>query len=430
MKCYVSLLCLLLIGSNTYLWGQSTLSKIEINGKVGIDYFAYFEEEEGSINERNQVKAQFRLKPSKAEHVRYLVDAEYRGDAADPSRSWFLVREAYLEYTTKYFDIRAGKSIVKWATADAFNVVDFLSPKDYSDFIDIEDMGILNLGAKLYLNDVKISAHVFPDPMLHFLPDPASRWTVPGAPMTYDPETNRLIHQKFQYMESRLPESRMDKMQYALKVEYQWKGWDLAIGYYHGMNRIAWNHIDSRKIGRDTLLLSVTPYYHGWDMLSFEFATALGSVGLRGEGAYFSNFAYDGQEIAKGNLDDPYFQYIIGLDKTMANIVGENNLQLIFQWHHEITKGGYDPPANSILHYLRESVILDAKLALGVDKSMSLRGVYSTNKDSLIEGEFNWKPEEGLGITLSSTFIDGRAETFFGQYTNNDRVRLQIEYSF
>jgi hypothetical protein len=52
------------------------------------------------------------------------------------------------------------------------------------------------------------------------------------------------------------------------------------------------------------------------------------------------------------------------------------------------------------------------------------------DEDYVLQSEIAWKPIDSMMIVLGGDVIGGQPTTFFGRYSDNDRVRLLIAYNF
>ncbi len=48
----------------------------------------------------------------------------------------------------------------------------------------------------------------------------------------------------------------------------------------------------------------------------------------------------------------------------------------------------------------------------------------------MLQSELSWQPTEAITIVLGTDVLGGRRDTFFGQFRDNDRVRVRISYVF
>ena len=61
-----------------------------------------------------------------------------------PEQTGLHLREAFFQYSTENWDIKAGRQIITWGVADGLRVTDLVSPMDYTEFLaqDYDDIRV------------------------------------------------------------------------------------------------------------------------------------------------------------------------------------------------------------------------------------------------------------------------------------------------
>ncbi len=52
------------------------------------------------------------------------------------------------------------------------------------------------------------------------------------------------------------------------------------------------------------------------------------------------------------------------------------------------------------------------------------------SSDYVVQPELSWQPIDSMTIVLGRDVLGGGSSTFFGQFRDNDRIRLRISYAF
>ena len=328
-------------------------------------------------------------------------------------RPIFHFKEAYVEWSPGPWEIRAGEQIFAWGTADGFNPTDNLNPRDYLDLVDHEKIPVLALSTTYHFSEFTSLQFVL---IPLFTPSrfdgQDSRWSFfPPAPPRLD-------------FERHLPGDSLSHMQWAARLRTSWNGWDFSLSYFDGYD----------DIGRPTLLRDAlgvpTVVRFDYDkvrILGFDFATTWGDLGIHGELAH---------TWTDGRRNDNYLQYVVGVDYTFADIRPGQNLRLILEYAGEhVTRKGRTMdgvPATRLGRHLDGSLLgravyeLNERLALELKACANLRG----GNNFYVQPSLRYDITEDLRLKVGADIFTGSDDTFFGQFDNNDRVFLILEYYF
>jgi len=228
----------------------------------------------------------------------------------DIRRLSFNLEEYYAEFNFNSFDLKIGKQIFSWGKADVFNPTDNLNPRDYVDLFltDEQKIGVPAVNLLYYWNEFTFD--------FVFIP-------------TYTPTRLPLIDSRHTFLDPKvpvningrdLPPNKLSNSQSGLRISRHILGWDVSLSYYDGYDDITMGIIEDDK--------SITPEYNRIRVIGGDFATTFGGLGVHGEG---SQFFYDGGD------DEDYFQYIMGVDYTWADVIKDHDIFLIFEYMGEKT---------------------------------------------------------------------------------------------
>ena len=213
-------------------------------------------------------------------------------------------------------------------------------------------------------------------------------------------------------------------MQWAARLRTSWNGWDFSLSYFDGYD----------DIGRPTLLRDAlgvpTVVRFDYDkvrILGFDFATTWGDLGIHGELAH---------TWTDGRRNDNYLQYVVGVDYTFADIRPGQNLRLILEYAGEhVTRKGRTMdgvPATRLGRHLDGSLLgravyeLNERLALELKACANLRG----GNNFYVQPSLRYDITEDLRLKVGADIFTGSDDTFFGQFDDNDRAFLILEYYF
>ena len=160
------------------------------------------------------------------------VSVQFRQNLLDSTRVTPALRfsEAFIEYSARSFDIRAGRQIISWGRSEAGFSSDFLTPLDLSEFLtqDFTDirLGITSVKLTYYFGPGALEVITIPVPELSILPRVDSRWSLfPDNSITLNSTDS--------------PAAKLKNVQYALR----WIGrpnitTDFEIGVFSGFHQI------------------------------------------------------------------------------------------------------------------------------------------------------------------------------------------------
>lgn len=408
--------------------------ELEMGGFVEIDHISYAKNsDDRKINSRNQGILQMELRSNLGDEASLFSAVEFREDQSDPSKNRIYLDEAYLDFYIGNFDFRLGKQIILWGQADAINPTDNITPWDFTDFLDTEDerIGVVALEANYYVGDWSLEGILVPTFTPSTLPTENSRWfpnfaeeisnagnTTPGS---------STLKASYRMLKPILPDESVRHAQFATKLSATLSGWDVSVSYYSGRNDLPVFH-QTQSLSRDTLLITLQPQYHRRKIIGADFSTTLGKVGLRGEGAYYFTEDPDGKD---PEIDDPYFQYVIGLDRTFGNLMGENDLSVLIQWIQEIPKNSTSRRKDDLNHIFQKSITARFEYELGEFSRLTMEAAYNIKgNDYYLRPKFSHDITDGVSLHIIGYILGGNSDTFFGSFRDNKRAQVRVKYSF
>lgn len=331
--------------------------------------------------------------------------------------------EAYLGYALKKADLRVGKQIFRWGTADFYNPMDRLNPRDYLDVPTYFKMGVpavsLSYGSEAFSLDAVFEPWFTPSR----LPRSNNRWlgdfsaaqsgfgNLPIIPNGRElpPNTAAGFQGGFRVGSSRLLE-----------------GWDLFLSYFNGFDPVG-VFKGSPSPGGAVLATQIFPRYH---QVAAAFSTTRWNTEFHGEAAV--RFADDSRQ------DDDYAEYVVGLNRTFSDLpvsfIEEATLVLEFldtQVLRHKPFGNQYAPTGQYIRPFHNTLAAKLILKFTEDTSLELAGGEDVVKnDSFGQFQIVHKPLDDLQIKFGADIFSGDNTTFFGRWTRNDRVFSVLSYTF
>ncbi|NIS45509.1 MAG: hypothetical protein GWN61_05650 [candidate division Zixibacteria bacterium] len=362
---------------------------------------------------------------------------EFRNDQADASRDRVYLDEAYLNLYLGSFDIRVGKQIYAWGRADGFNPTDNLTSWDYTDFLDTEDerLGLISARVDYYFGDWILEGILAPTFKPSVFPDADSRWFSEMKTEIPNPQFPAIgqptIQASYTLAPSVLPEKSLNNTQYAVKLSGIYRGWDFSFSWFDGFDDLPAFHtktiVDSGFTSAEIIL---QPRYHRRRAIGADAATAVGSIGLRGEAAYYLTEDWSGTDPA---IDDPYLQYALGADRTFSDVLPGKDLFVLLQWVQEVQIPDRQTVyrITDLNHVFRKSVMGKADLSFGEYTKLTFEGIFNVEtEDWWVQLGFDKSIVDGLNLFAIVDLLGGPQDSFFGPFIDNHRAQVKLKYSF
>jgi len=433
------------------IFAQSDLS---INGYIRTNNRIRFDTGKFSWNE-NRLSLKFEGAPSDKYH--FFSEVRLRGfgfpnanNVSDLQQKekdfiykWGLeFREAYLDlyqFGLENLDVRIGRQIIVWGTADKINPTNNISPDDLEDIFNFgAQLGANAIKADYYWGDVTITGVFVPiftpatlpfgDYEKAFVPE----FNVPPG------MTIRNISDKITLPETKLSETS----QYAFKVATNLLDYDLSLSYYNGRDDFPLaNEIIIKPV--DTLGMADVQsgmVYPRIQVIGADFAGSIFDIGFWGEGAMFladkvQKITYLETPIGLNPIeksialdDEPYFKFVLGFDYTFSNGWYVNG-QFI---HGFINERGKDN-LNDYIAFRFEKKFFDDKM-----KIVPFGGVIEVNDWGNLKNnygiagnpEITYYPTDNIELTLGSFIMYGKGDNMFSRIQEQDELYVRAKVSF
>lgn len=299
----------MLTDDNSFTWNENQL---------GLKF-------EGSYSNKYHFFSEVRLRGFGFSEIYRTVDLQSK----DKVYKWELeFREAYLDlyqFGLQDLDVRIGRQIITWGTADRLNPTSNICPEDLEDVFNFgEQSGVNSVLTTYYWKDFTFSGVYVPTFTPAVLPSGvyASALAEPmelPAGMTLRKYSDRII----------LPEQKLtESSQAGFKVGTNLFDYDLSLSYYYGrddlplLNKVTISPVDT--LG--TVNVAAEMIYPKMQIIGADFAGSLFDVGIWGEAALTIPDEIEMQTIVGDSItksialkNDPYCKFVIGGDYTFKN---------------------------------------------------------------------------------------------------------------
>lgn len=407
----------------------------------------------------NENRLNLRLEGAPSDKYHYFSEIRLRGFGF-PVTSWFSdlqlqeknkvypwgleFREAYVDlygFGLKNLDVRIGRQVIAWGTADALNPTSNISPDDLED--------IFNFGEKLGTNAVNASYYIGDNLTINGVYVPVfTPATLPfgdfanafSAPMDLPPGmvVRRLSDNII------LPDRKpSESSQIGLKASTNLLGYDLSLSYFKGRDDLPIlskaTIVPVDLIG--TVDIATELIYPEVQVIGADFAGSIGSVGVWGEGA-----VYMPEELAMTTIapspttgqmettqtvaldDEPYFKFVLGGDYTFKNGLYFNGQYL----HGFLHERGKDALNDYFTFRLEKTFLNDKFKIVPIGGAVAINDCddVKNNYGLVYAPELSYFPSDNVELNIGSFIIDGKGDNMFGMIKGLDEIIFRLKVSF
>jgi hypothetical protein len=338
----------------------------------------------------------------------------------------FSLREFYVDTNWAQSSWRIGKQQVVWGQADGIKVLDVVNPQSFREFIldDFDDSRIplWMLNAEVPVgSEGSLQFLWIPDTTYHELAEQGTPFAfrspllVPSLPAGIDGRVLPVDK----------PDDPLGDSDAGLRYSVFVGGWDLTLNYlYHYQDMpVLYQGVDASGPG---IRATVAPAYERNHLFGGTASNVLGDVTLRAELAYNSDtYQLSTQVSDNGIARSAEVASVLGLDWQL----GSADTLLSAQWFqshlldYDSSVGREQTEHNLSLLFRRgfanETVHFNAL------------GIYSpTNQDSWLHLKLSYLWRSNLEVWLGADVLSGDREGLFGQFTDQDRLLVGLEWGF
>ncbi|HOZ30438.1 MAG TPA: hypothetical protein PLL66_05935 [Bacteroidales bacterium] len=355
------------------------------------------------------------------------------------------LKEAYAEYTGKYFEISLGNRIINYGKATGFNPTDNICPKDYFYISsDIEDMKMSNFMLKTNIKPVsQINIELV---LLPFFKPSVYRYDL--FDMSNDMGANAIFD------DMTLPDVNFDNMSYSAHVNTTLSGIDFGLMFFNGYD--PYYAFDLKNIEMiPAIKIIYQPAFYKKTSAGLDFSIPVKTWLISGELAYNHTTNY------KDNIftPNPNLHYVIGLEKDIAGVkvIAEYIGRYVFDFNKLVAPSlpsDFTDTAQ-LINYMNETVIYESAkytrrvfeqyyqmnnaMMLSLHRnwlwetlSTELSFLYNlSTEEKLIRGNITWKANDELSISGGGQIMDGPKNTIYdisGKVLSG--IWIGMKYSF
>ncbi len=349
------------------------------------------------------------------------------------------IREAYIDiygFLNDNLDIRAGKQIIAWGTADKLNPTSNLSPYNFEDFLDFgKKEGIMALKATYNIGAFSLETDFVP----RFRPAilPAGDFLNTFFDKSALDTININIVRTEDFL--KVPDGELKNTgEFGARFMGTVKSIDFSISYFNGYLGLplleSFSLIPLDSFGNMTLYTQEA--FDRVNMLGFDFATSLYGIGLWGEGGVFfpdefiarKTFpTYTGMVTTYDTvLKDPYFKYVIGGDYHF-----KHGFYLNMQYIHGFLHEAGDSLNDYLVLRLEKSLFNDRLKIVPLSGMVTAKINDIKNTYGIVYvPELSYTPYDDVTLKLGSYLIKSQPSNLFSTLDGRKEVYLKVEVEF
>ena len=335
------------------------------------------------------------------------------------------LREFYLNADVGRTLLTVGKQQIVWGKADGLKVMDVVNPQDFREFImdEFEDSRIplWSVNAEIPISDLTLQLVWVPDQTYHELPEAGSPYNftspllIPTPPAGVDVAFNPVDRPNRVFADSDA----------GARLSTFWKGWDLTANYFYHYNDLP-VFLRDVSMTPEGARVTITPTYERSHLLGGTFSNAFGDLTVRGEVAFFFDrfFSTNDGADADGVVKTNELFYVNGFDwygftdtllsvQVFQSIVTNNTPELIRD------------PIDTDMSFLARRSFLNETLMV---ETLWIQDV--NRGDGMLRPKLSYDLSDGIKVWAGVDVFYGTRNGLFGQFGENDRVLIGVEWGF
>lgn len=336
------------------------------------------------------------------DQVLIRLEGDFRRDTLD--RGFAMLREGYVDFSRDALRVRIGQQVFDWSATDTVSPSDFLGPRDWTDPVRWERLGVPAIDVRFGNDDFAELVYV-PLPLASRLPRQNARWRfdLPAGVVRATPEGP----------------SGLGNL--GARIGLVRTGLDLGLAGYYGTGYQPSFHL--RPTGAATA--EVVPSYRRQTVVAGSVAAELSDFVVRAELGYIVE-----------TTGDAFVQGVVGADREWSTVfVDDDGLYGLLQYNDSLTVDADTPAALRALDFRRsldQSLLGRARYRFGGTSPWRLEFEGSVN---VVDGRYSLSPtvvweQDAFAVEAGVDLLSGPPDTLIGAYRNNDRLFVEITYVF
>lgn len=335
-----------------------------------------------------------------------------------PDRTFVELREAYLEYAGTNWDLRAGRQIIIWGVSDGIRITDIIAPMDFTEFLarEYDDirMPVDAMKLRFFNNNYKVELVFIPVFQSFIYPtDPKNPWNIfpeseAGPALVIAPALT--------------PETTIRNSEVGGRFSFFLSGIDMSLVSLYTWNKLP---VFSTSFSEEMDTTFLVPEHRRLFMSGMDLSTTIGSLVVRGEGAYFKGEYYPSMLNGSSNylIARDVIRTLLGMDWYPGNdwtLTGQLSCTSILKYCRELSCDRHNVLATVGI----SKKLLHSTITLSTFGYMDI-----TNKGFFNRTSIDYSLSDPIHLCAGVDLFDGDGG-MFGIYKDNSEVWIKVKYSF
>lgn len=414
MSRIITLVILSFVTINLHLYAQDNKEKLNLNGFIDTYHALRSKSPNDFLSSRSRLRTEFNLKKGKSY---FFTSLNAIHNDILPDETKIELREAFMEYSTQDWNIKAGRQIVIWGNSDGMRITDVVSPMDMTEFLarDYDDIRIPVDAIRVRWLRTKMQAELIFIPVSSFYIVPYSDenpWSVFPKNSNIITDINMKEH----------PRKTIKNCEYGGRLSFFLPGIDITLSALQTWNKMP---VFSKQFSQNKDTLTITSKHSRMGMLGIDFSIPVSKFVFRGEVAEYLDEA---QQTIQQTNDAPLLKrntinYLLGVDYYPGSdwtITSQFSQKTILNYNDKI-----EGERNTIISTLGiTKKLFRSTLSLS---SFSYWDISNSSSFSRISADYALSDE--IHLILGYDYFSGD-KGIYGRYKDNSEYWFKAKYSF
>ena len=411
-QCLLCLVLILALGS----WGQA--AGMDLSGELGYDLHYLTETESyGSSRLTYKLNLDGESGPASAYHLSFEGHATYRPELA---LSAFELNEAYFDAYLEKVDLRVGRQVINWGTADGINPTNEINPKDYTT-----------------LSEFELKGTPVPAIMAAYY-GPSGAGITGVVVLDYVPaEIPPMVMDRFGAMDLVPlggPKGDGDQLEFALRAEMPIQGWPVYATYFNGWDDLPalWLELELDPGTGSPVPKGVRARHRRLQSAGLATAMDYRGAALWLEGAYKMPGELKKPEdplVVAITSDEPYWQLIAGADYSFDSGLYASG-QVLYNQGGSILSPYHNPSEEK--PEAQTYVLLRGQYSPKDRHDLELVGlINATDEGALVIPQYTYELADATKLSLRGVVATGDKKSEFAALKDHVQgINLGLQISF
>ncbi len=351
----------------------------------------------------------------------YFASDFYPGAVKRDQRFDAFWGENYIDFSAGDWDFRLGAQQIVWGEVIGLFFADVVSARDMREFLlpgfDVIRIPQWAARAEYTVGEGHLELIWIPVPAFDRIGKPGSEFYPVPLPAPVTDEVANL------FRDPRHPDHSLRNSNFGVRANTLLSGWDVAAFFYRSYSTSPTFYRLPGETPQQPFVFE--PRYDRLSQTGGTFSKDLGEVVLRGEAVYTrgQNFSLADLAASPGEIARQTLDYIASVewtlpDETRINVQG-------FQRHY--FGGGADGIAIANDGF-GASLYLSKKMGALEPQLLWIRNF--KDNGALIRPRLNWTAARNVSVAFGADLFSGPSDSFFGRYSNRDRLYTELRVDF